>query len=59
MTPRIRLASGLLGALIGVEGSSVSVNVPALGELKVNDVVDQVTLAPEVPELIFPVKVAL
>ena len=51
MTPRIRLASGLLGALIGVEGSNVSVNVPALGELKVNDVVDQTTLAPEVPAL--------
>ena len=59
MTPRIRLASGLLGALMGVEGSNVNVNVPVLGELKVSVVVDQFTVAPDVPGVIVPTKVAL
>ena len=59
IVPRIRLASGLLGALMGVEGSKVKVNVPVLGELKVKVVVDQFTVAPEVPALMLPTSVAL
>lgn len=57
--PRIRLAFGLAGELIGVVGSIVKVKVPAVGEVKFSVVEDQVTTAPDAPELIVPVSVAL
>ena len=59
MRPRIRLASGLDGELIGVDGSSVMVNVPAVGELNVKVVVAQFTEAPDAPVVIVPDNVAV
>lgn len=59
IVPRIRLASGLAGELIGVEGSRVKLKVPAVGELKFSVVEDQTTDAPDAPELIVPVSVAV
>ena len=55
----MRLASGLAGEFIGVDGSIVILNVPAVGELKVRVVVAHVTVPPDAPALIVPDKVAL
>lgn len=55
----MRLASGLIGELIGVEGSKVKTKVPAVGDVKVKVLVDQTTVAPEAPVVIVPFSVAL